>query len=138
MPNFQKLILAGVTALSMALASTGAPAQSSGKGGGNNGGTSSTDSSPPTGGGGSKVWSHRGSANGVILCATRECMGSETAAMVVTHSPNYPRRRYGRERIVQTPPAENCSKTRYVYPNGTVIIQSTCPRAVLGHTTSYR
>lgn len=134
--ELKTLTLAGVTALSMALASTGALAQASTNGNGGGATSSTTDSSPPTGGGGSKVWSHRGPASGVILCATRECMGSETAAAVLTHSPNYPRRR--RQQIVQTPPAENCSKTRYVYPNGTVVIQSTCPRAVLGYTTTYR
>lgn len=136
--ELKTLTLAGVTALSLALASTGALAQASTNGNGGGATTSATDTSPPTGGGGSKVWGHRGPANGVILCASRDCMGSETAAAVVTHSPNYPRRRYGRAPVVQLPPADNCSKVRYVYPNGTVVIQSTCPRAVRGYTATYR
>ncbi len=136
--ELKTLTMAGVTALSLAIASTGALAQASNNGNGGGATSSATDTSPPTGGGGSKVWSHRGPASGVILCASRDCMGSDTAAAVVTHSPNYPRRRHGRERIVQVPPAENCSKIRYVYPNGTVVIQSTCPRAVLGYTATHR
>lgn len=133
MTNLSKLTLMSVVAVSMAIVGGQAMAQSSGFNGGNGGGTASaaTDDGEPgdgSSGGGRRGWGPKSSVGGPILCATPSCMA---AAAVVTHVPGKPRRPT-RPQPTRLKPAEGCSKIRYVYPNGTVIIQSDCPRPVLG------
>jgi hypothetical protein len=131
MTNLRELTLMSVVAVSMTIAGGQAMAQSSnGNGGGStaSAGTDQDASADGSSGGGRRGWGPKSSVAGPILCATPSCMA---AAAVVTHVPGKPRRPV-RPQPVRVKPAEGCSKIRYVYPNGTVIIQSDCPRPVLG------
>lgn len=131
--TFRKGAVAGIAAFALALAIGGGGALAQSSNNSNGGGDPGPSAgSAPTGGGGGRVWSFRGAAHGPILCASADCMGGGSGAApfaAATSSPNYPG--YGR---VEVPvrPAENCSETRYVYPNGTVIVQKDCPRVILG------
>ncbi len=129
--KFRTFALAGVTTMALALTAAGHSAHANNANGGqgaDRGQSSGTDSS------GGRVWSHKGAADGVILCATRECMDSRAAA-TLTHVPNNPNRRPRRHRPAKS---ETCDTVRYVYPNGTVVVQSMCPRAVMGTISTHR
>lgn len=129
--ELRTLAMVGLTTMALALTAVGDSAHANNANGGQGAGrgqSSDTDSS------GGRVWSHKGAADGVILCATRKCMDSK-AASVVTHVPNDRNRHPHRRPVVEN---ETCSTTRYVYPNGTVIVQSSCPRAVMGVTSTHR
>jgi hypothetical protein len=52
------------------------------------------------------------------------------SAPPLTHVPGRGQNR--RPVALREVPAESCSTIRYVYPNGTVIVQKDCPRAVIG------
>ncbi|WP_186394975.1 hypothetical protein [Stappia sp. TSB10GB4] len=127
MLKLRTLAMAGLATLAIALMATGDMAHAKN----NNGQGGKSSGSDPSGG---RVWSHKEPADGVILCATRSCMKSSPAA-AVTHVPNNPNGRPYRRPIVEN---ETCSTTRYVYPNGTVIVQSSCPRAVMGVISTHR
>ncbi|GGE92489.1 hypothetical protein H1W37_11270 [Stappia taiwanensis] len=133
MTDLRRLTFLSLVTVSMAIAGSQAMAQSSTSGGNGGGGTASagTDqgaSVDGSSGGGRRGWGPKSSVAGPILCATPSCMA---AAAAVTHVPGKPRRPV-RPRPVRLKKEEGCSKIRYVYPNGTVIIQSDCPRPVLG------
>lgn len=127
MLKLRTLAMVGLTTMALALAAVGDGAHAK-----NNNGQGSQSSGTESSGG--RVWSHNGAADGVILCATRSCMKTSPAA-AVTHVPNNPNGRPYRRPVVEN---ETCSTTRYVYPNGTVIVQSSCPRAVMGVISTHR
>lgn len=126
MSMFRKLALAGIATLSMAALGADAMAQQAG-GNGRGGQAGTTDSS------GTRVWSHKGAADGVILCATRQCMDDAEAGLPFAAAPGGPNQR--RPLPVD---ADNCGQERYVYPTGVVIIKQDCPRAILGTIATHR
>ncbi|WP_029060170.1 hypothetical protein [Stappia stellulata] len=127
MTDLRKMTLMSVVTLTMAFGASQAMAQSSAGQGGGGGGASQSASVDGSSGGGRRGWGPKSSVGGPILCATPSCMATAAAA---THVPGKPRRP-ARTPILKKQ-EEGCSKIRYVYPNGTVIIQSDCPRPVIG------
>jgi hypothetical protein len=132
MITLKTLAITGLTALSICSFSASGMAQSAGAGGG---GSSAASSSDGQGGGGSRTWSFRGSANGPIICASAACMARATSPAAAAGTPPS---NYQRPDRVRNLPAESCNTVRYVYPNGTVIVQKECPRAVTGVISTHR
>ncbi|QGZ36313.1 hypothetical protein [Stappia indica] len=132
MTMFRNITLATATVLALTMAGATGTALANNNGSNNTGGTTAGQSQGGSSSG--RVWSHKGPAEGVILCATRECMNSRSAA-TLTHVPNNPN---GRPRRHRPAKSETCDTVRYVYPNGTVVVQSNCPRAVMGTISTHR
>lgn len=130
MTTLRKFALATTAALTLTMA--GAAGSALANNNNNNGGAGAGQSQGGSSSG--RVWSHKGAAEGVILCATRECMDTRTAA-ALTHASNNPNKR---PRKPLPAAGENCDTVRYIYPNGTVIVQSMCPRAVTGTISTHR
>ncbi|WP_067339702.1 hypothetical protein [Stappia indica] len=133
MTKLRKFALATTAALTLTMAGAAGTAQANNNNNNNNGGTGAGQSQGGSSSG--RVWSYKGAADGVILCATRTCMDSRTAAARRTHSPNYPGTVPGKPRLAG---GEACDTVRYVYPNGTVVVQSMCPRPVMGTISTHR
>lgn len=131
MLKLRTLAMVGLTTMALALTAAGDGAHANNANGGQGAGRGQSSGTESSGG---RVWSHKGAADGVILCATRSCMKTSPAA-AATHVPNNPNGHPYRRPVVEN---ETCSTTRYVYPNGTVIVQSSCPRAVMGVISTHR
>lgn len=132
MTAFRKLTLATVLALTMAGTAGTAFANSTAGNGGPAAGAGAGQSQGGSSSG--RVWSYKGAADGVILCATPKCMKAQQAA-APTHASNYPG---GLPRKPLPSTAASCDTVRYVYPNGTIIVQPTCPRVVKGAISTHR
>lgn len=134
MTKLRKFALATTAALTLSLAGTAGMAQSNSTAG-NGGPAAGTGAGQSQGGSSSgRVWSYKGAADGVILCATTKCMSAQTAA-APPNSPNYPGGPPAKPRLAG---GETCDTVRYVYPNGTVVVQSMCPRPVMGTISTHR